>query len=79
MKKNLKGKTGHWSKYGGAGPNVVKEKNKGPWFCQSCGQEFPPEMSPMLFFDKKAGVFLRVCGECYRDGCKKYYQRRGDA
>lgn len=64
---NLKGMTGHWSKWGkvnGSYQETVGEV----WFCQSCSQAQPKELSPYLFpFDNTE--HLRVCASCFQGEC----------
>lgn len=55
-----------WSKYGGPNMGLVKQEND-TWYCQSCGEEYPEEMSPfMMPMDDTMREFIRICGICYK-------------
>jgi len=79
--KDLKGKTGKWSKYGGAEKNTYAEQVKDWWYCQSCRDVQPEEISPLLvkgLFLDDADESLRVCPMCYANHCSNLLSRISD-
>jgi hypothetical protein len=58
--------TGSWTKYGGGRGSIIKAKINKTWYCQSCGQERPKEMSPFLYSIDRD--YIRVCATCLNDG-----------
>lgn len=73
-KDNLKGKTGHWSKWGGGAENLFQEQIIGHWYCQSCGEEQPEELSPLVMkYDDETN--LRVCPFCFETNAAKARER----
>jgi hypothetical protein len=69
-----KGFGGYWSKWGGARMSVIQEDLSPVWFCQSCTEPQPIELTPYKFEYPK-GEYIRVCAECIREGCIKLVQR----
>lgn len=54
-----------WSKNGGEDTRITKEIEY-DWYCQVCKEQFPKEMTPMLFpLDIFGKEFARICGECH--------------
>jgi hypothetical protein len=70
----MKGMTGKWSKYGGATGNIIQADIEDVWFCQSCGEKQPKDLSPYLR-QLDDDYVLRVCSKCIHNGCVQYYSR----
>lgn len=73
--RSYKGKTGSWTKYGGSRNNLLLKDLPDVWTCQSCGKQMTKNMSPFLFYVDKWQMYIRVCAECYYDGCKAFFKR----
>lgn len=75
---NLKGKTGKWSKWGGAAENDYKEQVKDWWYCQSCSEVQPEAISPFLvknILPEVPDESIRVCPFCYAKHCIELSRR----
>lgn len=61
-----------WTKYEGKITKTDKEQEY-DWFCQVCNEQYPKEMTPMLFpldiFNKEC---IKVCGHCYKKSVEKH-------
>ena len=73
--KNYKGKTGSWTKYGGSRNNLQLQDLPDVWTCQSCGKKVSNNMSPYLHYLESLQMYLRVCAECYNEGCTLLKER----
>lgn len=63
----FKGLTGKHSKYGGSYQYNAISQQYGEatnWYCQVCGQEQPPLLSPHVVEVNRVG-FVKVCPMCY--------------
>lgn len=68
--KSMKGLTGGWSKYGGRRFDALDSQNEEKrdyWYCQTCGQIQPRELSA---YKKQLpdGDYIRVCAGCMGTG-----------
>lgn len=73
--KSYKGFTGQWSKYGGARQALIavnqhQEDLITPWYCQSCGLEYPKVISPYKV-QLAEDEYIRVCPICFAESWKE--------
>lgn len=63
-----------WSKFGGINASST-DKVHYDWYCQSCREQFPEQMSPMKFpIDLFGKEYVNVCGKCYVAGMEKHFK-----
>lgn len=71
-----RGNTGHWTKWGGARMDLIQEGVSDIWFCQSCNDPQPKDLTPYRFEFIK-DEYIRICAKCLQDGCIALRHRVG--
>lgn len=71
-----RGRTGHWSKWGGPRKDLIQEEVTNTWYCQSCRKEQKKEFMVYQFeFPLGGKEYIRVCHDCMMSGCPQLLGR----